>query len=96
MQRTPDGEGFARIVGRRASPEHESRWLNLVGFALRPGRGAPLDDWRVKQLWRVFNAGLAHEKDEACRLSWWIVWRRGSSRRSSRWCSSPGSVAAAR
>jgi hypothetical protein len=61
---------------RRASPEHEARWLNLVGFALRPGRGAPLDEWRVKQLWRVFNDGLRHERAEACRLAWWILWRR--------------------
>lgn len=61
---------------RKKSAEHESRWLNLCGFCLRPGRGAPLDDWRIKQMWRVFNEGLAHEKQEACRLAWWILWRR--------------------
>ncbi len=61
---------------RKTSPEHESRWLNLCGFCLRPGRGAPLDDWRIKQMWRVFNQGLVHEKQEACRLAWWILWRR--------------------
>ena len=55
---------------------HEARWLNLVGFCLRPGFGYALDDWRVKEAWRVFNAGLAHEKDDACRLEWWILWRR--------------------
>jgi molecular chaperone DnaK (HSP70) len=61
---------------RRASADHEARWLNLVGFCLRPGRGAPLDDWRIKQLWRVFNDGLRHERAEACRSAWWITWRR--------------------
>jgi molecular chaperone DnaK (HSP70) len=61
---------------RKKSPDHEARWLNLCGFCLRPGRGAPLDDWRVKQMWRVFNQGLVHEKQEACRLAWWILWRR--------------------
>ena len=61
---------------RRRSPDHEARWLNLCGFTLRPGRGAPLDEWRTRQMWRVFNLGLAHEKAEACRLAWWIVWRR--------------------
>jgi molecular chaperone DnaK (HSP70) len=61
---------------RRRSPDHEARWLNLCGFCLRPGRGAPLDEWRTRQMWRVFNLGLAHEKAEACRLAWWIVWRR--------------------
>jgi molecular chaperone DnaK (HSP70) len=61
---------------RRRSPDHEARWLNLCGFCLRPGHGAPLDEWRSRQMWRVFNLGLAHEKPEACRLSWWILWRR--------------------
>ena len=61
---------------RRRSPDHEARWLNLCGFTLRPGRGATLDEWRTRQMWRVFNLGLAHEKAEACRLAWWIVWRR--------------------
>ena len=61
---------------RRKSAEHEARWLNLCGFCLRPGHGAPLDEWRARQMWRVFNLGLAHEKAEQCRLSWWILWRR--------------------
>ncbi|HWM86381.1 MAG TPA: Hsp70 family protein [Kofleriaceae bacterium] len=61
---------------RRRSPDHEARWLNLCGFCLRPGHGAPLDEWRSRQMWRVFNLGLVHEKAEACRLSWWILWRR--------------------
>lgn len=61
---------------RKKSADHEARWLNLCGFCLRPGSGAPLDEWRIKQMWRVFNLGLAHEKQEACRLAWWILWRR--------------------
>lgn len=60
--------------GRSAS--HEARWLNLAGFCLRPGFGYALDDWRVKEAWRVFNAGLSHEREEPCRLEWWILWRR--------------------
>jgi hypothetical protein len=27
-------------------------------------------------MWKLFNTGLIHDKDEACRLAWWIVWRR--------------------
>ena len=61
---------------RKRSAEHEARWLNLCGFCLRPGKGAPLDDWRIKQMWRVFNDGLHFEKQEANRLAWWILWRR--------------------
>jgi hypothetical protein len=61
---------------RRRSPEHEARWLNLTGFCLRPGTGAPLDEWRAQQMWRVFNEELAHPGAEQCRLGWWIAWRR--------------------
>jgi len=64
--------------GRGKSAAHEARWYNLVGFALRPGFGYPLDDWRVKETWRLFNAGLVHDKDDPCKLEWWILWRRVS------------------
>jgi molecular chaperone DnaK (HSP70) len=61
---------------RKRSPHHESRWLNLTGFCLRPGSGAPLDDWRARQMWRIFNEELIHPRAEQCRLAWWISWRR--------------------
>jgi len=61
---------------RKRSADHEQRWLGLAGFCLRPGVGAPLDAWRARQLWGVFNEGLAFGKTEASRLAWWIVWRR--------------------
>jgi len=61
---------------RKRSPECETRWLHLTGFCLRPGHGAPLDEWRTKQMWRIFNENLAHPKQEACRHAWWIAWRR--------------------
>jgi molecular chaperone DnaK (HSP70) len=62
--------------GRTAT--HEARWLNLAGFCLRPGFGYALDDWRLKELWRVWNAGMVNDGNEAVRLSWWILWRRVS------------------
>jgi len=61
---------------RKQSTEHEARWLHLTGFCLRPGSGAPLDAWRIKQMWRIFNDGIVHEKAEQVRLAWWITWRR--------------------
>jgi molecular chaperone DnaK (HSP70) len=64
--------------GRGKSAAHEARWYNLVGFTLRPGFGYPLDDWRVKETWRLFNAGFVHDKDDPCKLEWWILWRRVS------------------
>jgi len=61
---------------RKRSVEHEQRWLNLAGFCLRPGTGARLDSWRARQMWGVFNEGIAFPRSEANRLGWWITWRR--------------------
>ncbi len=61
---------------RKKSADHEQRWLNLAGFLLRPGTGAPLDAWRARVMWGVFNEGLTFPKSEPGKLAWWIVWRR--------------------
>src|SRR6185295_4613289 len=37
---------------------------------------APLDAWRTRVMWGVFNENLAHPKSEPGKLAWWIVWRR--------------------
>jgi molecular chaperone DnaK (HSP70) len=63
-------------AARKKSPDHEQRWLNLAGFLLRPGTGAPLDTWRSRVMWGVFNEGLAFPKSEPGKLAWWITWRR--------------------
>jgi hypothetical protein len=67
---------MAVVTGRQLSPAHEARWLNLAGFALRPGYGMALDDWRVAQTWRVLQGRLQHPRNEMCRAEWWILWRR--------------------
>jgi hypothetical protein len=67
---------MAVVAGRQLSPAHEARWLNLAGFALRPGYGMALDDWRVAQTWRVLQGRLQHPRHEMCRAAWWILWRR--------------------
>jgi molecular chaperone DnaK (HSP70) len=61
---------------RKKTADHEPRWLNLAGFLLRPGTGAPLDAWRSRVMWGVFNENLAFPKSEPGKLAWWIVWRR--------------------
>jgi hypothetical protein len=61
--------------GRRQSQVHEARWLNLLGFALRPGYGLAVDDWRVAETWRVLQGNLVHAT-AMCRAEWWILWRR--------------------
>ena len=62
-------------AGRRRSPVHEARWLNLLGFALRPGYGLAVDDWRVAETWRIVQGKLVHPA-AACRMEGWILWRR--------------------
>ncbi len=62
-------------AGRRQSPAHEERWLYLVGYALRPGYGLAVDDWRVAQTWRMLFGNRAHHTP-ACRAEWYILWRR--------------------
>ena len=61
--------------GRRKSPQHESRWLNLAGYCLRPGYGVAVDDWRVEQTWRAIHGKLAFA-DIASRFESMILWRR--------------------
>ena len=61
--------------GRRRSPVHEARWLNLLGFALRPGYGLAVDDWRVAQTWTALQGKFAHASANV-RVEGWILWRR--------------------
>jgi hypothetical protein len=61
---------------RGRSPDHEARWLHLAGFFLRPGFGYPLDDWRMRDLWRIFGAPVVNEKASPVHVQWWILWRR--------------------
>lgn len=63
-------------AGRERGVSQENRWLNLLGFALRPGFGYPVDDWRVQQTWRLFPKGTVFPRNEMCRAEWWILWRR--------------------
>lgn len=71
------GEHLLELMESRAiSPQLEARWLNVIGFCLRPGFGVPVDDWRVKQLWKIHAQGVLHPGHDPCELNWWILWRR--------------------
>jgi len=66
---------------RRKSPQHLSRWYNLVGFCLRPGFGDPLDRYRVEGLWKRINAAVSGQAAKANAIpegsaDFWIMWRR--------------------
>ena len=62
-------------AGRRQSAVYEARWLNLLGFALRPGYGLAVDDWRVAQTWTTLQGKFAHTAANV-RVEGWILWRR--------------------
>ncbi|NHZ43275.1 Hsp70 family protein [Massilia aquatica] len=67
---------WQRARGRHRSAEHERVWLNLAGYCLRPGFGHALDDWRLEQLWTLFESGVRHADDRQARAEWWTLWRR--------------------
>ena len=61
---------------RRRSRQHEQLWFNLTGFCLRPGLGYPLDDWRLSQIWPLFQQGLQFNDSNPDWNPWWAFWRR--------------------
>lgn len=62
--------------GRALSSAYEKRWLNMLGWCLRPGFGDPADEWRMQQVWKLYLQGLAFPKEAQSRSEWWIFWRR--------------------
>jgi molecular chaperone DnaK (HSP70) len=61
---------------RKLSSELEARWWNLAGFFLRPGLGYPLDDFRVKELWKIALADIKTPASSDCQIQQWICFRR--------------------
>jgi molecular chaperone DnaK (HSP70) len=73
-------ELFAALLAgkkrRRRSADHERIWLHLTGYALRPGFGYPLDDFRVGEVWALYKEGLQFSPEPQVWSQWWILWRR--------------------
>ena len=63
-------------AGRKKSPRHEVRWLNLSGFCLRPGFGAPGDDARVNDLRKIASNEPAFADDLQCQVELLALLRR--------------------
>ncbi len=61
---------------RRRSEAHERLWLSQIGFAMRPGFGYALDDWRIQQLWKIYPEGLQFVNEKQNWTEWWTLWRR--------------------
>jgi molecular chaperone DnaK (HSP70) len=69
---------WERARRRRRSAEHERVWLNLAGYCLRPGQGAVLDEWRIEQVWGLFEQGIQYVKESRNWSEWWTLWRRAA------------------
>ncbi|HEX9053214.1 MAG TPA: Hsp70 family protein [Anaeromyxobacter sp.] len=61
---------------RRRSADHERLWVQLTGYCLRPGFGAPLDAWRAAETFQAYREGLQHQGDPHAWQAWWVLWRR--------------------
>jgi molecular chaperone DnaK (HSP70) len=61
---------------RAVSPQHESRWLNLAGYCMRPGFADGGDPLRMKKIWQLFLQGERHPSHPQVLSEWWILWRR--------------------
>jgi hypothetical protein len=70
------GALLAGKKARRRSADHERLWFNLTGYALRPGYGYPLDEFRVEQLWALRGEGVQFAPDPQVWTQWWVMWRR--------------------
>jgi molecular chaperone DnaK (HSP70) len=72
------GALWERARRRRRSADHERLWLNLAGYCVRPGFGFPLDEWRVEQLWSLFDDGIQYVNESQVWSEWWTLWRRAA------------------
>jgi hypothetical protein len=64
------------LEGRRLSPQHEARWLNLLGFCLRPGFGFVDDSRRMNQMRKLYQSGLTFSQNLQNQVNWIVLWRR--------------------
>ena len=62
--------------GRKLSAPHEARWLNLLGFCLRPGFGDAQDSERMNSTRKLYQSGLAFPDDLQNQVNWLVLWRR--------------------
>jgi len=67
---------LAGARNRRRSADHERIFFQLAGYALRPGFGYPLDEWRCEQMFRLFADGVVFHNEPQVWSEYWIMWRR--------------------
>lgn len=67
---------FAGVSKRRRSIDHEKVMFQLLGHALRPGVGYPLDGWRCEQTFGLFKEQVTNHQEQAVWAEFWVLWRR--------------------
>ncbi len=60
---------------RRRSEAHEKNWFRLAGYSLRPGFGDATDQWRIDQIWPLYQQGIQFKNPQGW-TDWWVFWRR--------------------
>ncbi len=61
---------------REIAAHYEIRFWNLIGFFLRPGMGYPMDDHRIKEVWKIILADAKKVKSDPINIQKWICYRR--------------------
>jgi len=61
---------------RNRSPMMLAKWWNLIGYCLRPGFGYPLDDMRIKRIWKLILEEIKKGQNKETLLQLWICIRR--------------------
>ena len=76
----PLADALLEVRGaRRLSADHERVFWNLLGFTLRPGRGAPGDESRLRETVKLWEQKLSFPDKSHNWQAWFIAWRRVAS-----------------
>ena len=67
---------YAGAARRRRSPDHERVLYHLLGYALRPGFGYPLDAWRCQETFKLFKDLVTAHQEAPVWAEFWVLWRR--------------------
>lgn len=65
-----------KFEGRLLSQKHLFSFYHLAGFYLRPGYGYPLDDYRIKNFWKVILTDLKIPRNQEIQIQRLIALRR--------------------
>lgn len=76
----PLADALLEVRGaRRLSADHERVFWNLLGYSLRPGRGAPGDETRLREAVKLYEQKLAFPDKTQGWQAFFIAWRRTAS-----------------